>query len=435
MPFDHVRQWLLSARDAINAAMAAPDFYWQLGLIAACGLAAWASRAMFRARFDAGSMAMGWPGPLRRVVRALIHSAPIAVFAALLLALSGVSRAVGAAGAVDLPFVAARLALAWLVMRLAMNALRGPVMVALVSVLAWSVALLSIVGQLQAAGAALDSVAIVLGDLRLTPLLLIKLVVLLALALWLSKLVSQFFESRITRSDDLTPSMQVLLIKLTHVVLMVVAVALVLSAVGINLSALAIFSGAVGVGIGLGLQKIVSNFISGIILLVDKSVKPGDLVSVGDSTGRISAMNTRYISIAAGDGRDILIPNEDLVTQKVVNWTYSDTNALVKVKFGAAYDADPRRVCQLAIDVATGVERVSKTKPPGCLLAEFGESGMQFGLTFWVTDPGGMDAARSEVLMALWEAFKREDIKMPYPVREVRMAAPPAADIPASGSQ
>ncbi len=435
MPFDHVRQWLLSARDAINAAMAAPDFYWQLGLIVACGLAAWASRAMFRARFDAGSMAMGWPGPLRRVVRALIHSAPIAVFAALLLALSGVSRAVGATGAVDLPFVAARLALAWLVMRLAMNALRGPVTVALVSVLAWSVALLSIVGQLQAAGAALDSVAIVLGDLRLTPLLLIKLVVLLALALWLSKLVSQFLESRITRSDDLTPSMQVLLIKLTHVVLMVVAVALVLSAVGINLSALAIFSGAVGVGIGLGLQKIVSNFISGIILLVDKSVKPGDLVSVGDSTGRISAMNTRYISIAAGDGRDILIPNEDLVTQKVVNWTYSDTNALVKVKFGAAYDADPRRVCQLAIDVATASERISTAKPPGCLLAEFGESGMQFGLTFWVTDPGGMDAARSEVLMALWEAFKREDVKMPYPVREVRMAALPAADLPASGSQ
>ena len=436
MPFDHIRQGLLSVRDAVNAAIASPDFYWQLGLIAACGLVAWASRALFRARFDVGSMAMGWPGPLRRAVRALIRSAPIAVFAALLLLLSVVSHAAGTSGASDLPFVAARLALAWLVMRLAMNALHSPLTVVLVSVLAWSVALLSIIGELQAAGAALDSVAIVLGDLRLTPLLLIKLVVLLALALWLSKLVSQFLESRITRSDDLTPSMQVLLIKLTHVVLMVVAVVLVLSAVGINLSALAIFSGAVGVGIGLGLQKIVSNFISGIILLVDKSVKPGDLISVGDSTGRISAMNTRYISIAAGDGRDILIPNEDLVTQKVVNWTYSDTNALVKVKFGAAYDADPRRVCHLAIDVATGAERVSKTKPPGCLLAEFGESGMQFGLTFWVTDPGGMDGARSEVLTALWEAFRREDIRMPYPVRDVRMAAPtPAAEAPVGGSR
>ena len=113
--------------------------------------------------------------------------------------------------------------------------------------------------------------------------------------------------------------------------LMVVAIAIALGAVGINLSALAVFTGAAGVGIGLGLQKIVANFISGIILLADKSVKPGDLVTIGDSSGRISAMKTRYISVAAGDGREFLIPNEDLVTQKVVNWTYTDKNTLVKV--------------------------------------------------------------------------------------------------------
>src|SRR3978361_1172796 len=103
--------------------------------------------------------------------------------------------------------------------------------------------------------------------------------------------------------------------------LMLFAITLVMGAVGINLSALAVFSGAVGVGIGFGLQKIVANFISGVILLADKSVKPGDLVTIGDSSGRISAMNTRYISVAAGDGREFLIPNEDLITQKVVNWT------------------------------------------------------------------------------------------------------------------
>jgi small-conductance mechanosensitive channel len=102
-----------------------------------------------------------------------------------------------------------------------------------------------------------------------------------------------------------------------------------------------VFTGAAGVGIGLGLQKIVANFISGIILLVDKSVKPGDLVTIGDSSGRISAMKTRYISVAAGDGREFLIPNEDLVTQKVVNWTYTDKNTLVKVLFSTNYDADP----------------------------------------------------------------------------------------------
>lgn len=435
MPLDHVRQWLLSAREMIGAAVVSPDFYLQLGLVALCALVAWASRALFRARFDVSSMAMGWPGRLRRFMRVLVGSAPIAVFAALVFLLGILIRGTELGGSAWLLLAAAQLALTWLAIRLVISAIRDPLLVSLVSLLAWCIAVLGIVGQLQTVSAALDSVAIVLGDLRLSPLLVIKLVVLLALALWASKLLSQFLESRISHASDLTPSMQVLLIKLTHVVLMVLAVVLVLSAVGINLSALAIFSGAVGVGIGLGLQKIVSNFISGVILLVDKSVKPGDLVSIGDSTGRISAMNTRYISIAAGDGRAILVPNEDLVTQKVVNWTYSDTNALVKVKFGAAYDSDPRRVCQLAIDVAAASERVSTAKSPGCLLAEFGESGMQFGLTFWVTDPSGMDSARSEVLMALWDAFKREDIRMPYPVRDIRMATPPAADAPAGGSR
>ena len=131
--------------------------------------------------------------------------------------------------------------------------------------------------------------------------------------------------------------------------LLIFAIAVALSAVGINLSALAIFSGAAGVGIGFGLQKIVANFISGIILLVDKSVKPGDLVTIGDNSGRISAMKTRYISVAAGDGREFLIPNEDLVTQKVTNWTYTDRNTLVKVNFATSYDVNPRLVCKLAI--------------------------------------------------------------------------------------
>ena len=173
--------------------------------------------------------------------------------------------------------------------------------------------------------------------------------------------------------------------------LMVLAVVIVLSAVGINLSALAIFSGAVGVGIGFGLQKIVANFISGVILLADKSVKPGDLVTIGDSSGRISAMNTRYISVAAGDGREFLIPNEDLITQKVVNWTYTDKNTLVKVNFSTNYDADPRLVCKLAIEAAEASPRATKGKPPNCIITEFAEAGMKFTLTFWIADPDGMD--------------------------------------------
>ena len=263
--------------------------------------------------------------------------------------------------------------------------------------------------------------SVVLGGLRLTPLLLIKLGALLVIALWLTNLFSNFVEARITQSGELTPSLQVLLIKMIRMCLMIFAVAVAMSAVGINLSALAIFSGAAGVGIGFGLQKIVANFISGIILLVDKSVKPGDLVTIGDSSGRISAMKTRYISVAAGDGREFLIPNEDLVTQKVTNWTYTDKNTLVKVIFGTNYDADPRLVCKLAIEIAAGAKRALKSKPPGCILTEFAEAGMKFSLNFWIADPDGMDNVKSEVMLALWDAFKREGIQVPYPVREIRV--------------
>jgi small-conductance mechanosensitive channel len=292
-----------------------------------------------------------------------------------------------------------------------------------VSVSAWVVAALSIIGQLDFAVDALDSdqVAVVLAGLRLTPLLLIKAGALLILALWLTNIASNFVESQINRSSDLTPSIQVLLVKMVRMGLMVVAIAIALGAVGINLSALAVFTGAAGVGIGLGLQKIVANFISGLILLVDKSVKPGDLVTIGDSSGRISAMKTRYISVAAGDGREFLIPNEDLVTQKVVNWTYTDKNTLVKVSFGTNYDADPRLVCKLAIDIAAAAPRAIKSRPPNCILTEFTEAGMKFSLTFWIADPDGMDNVKSDVMLALWDAFKREGIRVPYPVREIRV--------------
>jgi small-conductance mechanosensitive channel len=199
--------------------------------------------------------------------------------------------------------------------------------------------------------------------------------------------------------------------------LMVMAIAIALGAVGINLSALAVFSGAVGVGIGIGLQKIVANFISGSV----GGQIPGDLVTIGDSSGRISAMKTRYISVAAGDGREFLIPNEDLVTQKVTNWTYTDNNTLVKVNFGTNYDADPRLVCKLAVDIAAAAPRAIKSRTPNCILVEFTEAGMKFSLTFWIADPDGMDDVKSEVMLSLWETFKREGIRVPYPVRETRV--------------
>jgi small-conductance mechanosensitive channel len=419
MDLNEITEFLLSAARSVGAEVASPWFYLQLGLILAGAGIAYAAGAAIRSRIDMTSLAMGWPAPLRHLVRVLVANASTLAFAIVMIVARVTMWHSTWPSRSYLLAVAAKLALAWLMIRLITSVMRNAFVVRLVSISAWLIAALSILGQLDPTVDTLDSVSIVLGGLRLTPLLLIKLGVLLIVALWLTNIASNFVESRITRSSDLTPSIQVLLVKIVRLSLMVFAVAAVLSAVGINLSALAIFTGAAGVGIGFGLQKIVANFISGIILLADKSVKPGDLVTIADSTGRISAMNTRYISVAAGDGREFLIPNEDLITQKVVNWTYTDKNTLVKISFGTNYDADPRLVCKLAIDIAAAAPRALKPKPPNCILTEFTEAGMKFALTFWIADPDGMDNVKSDVMLALWEAFKREGIKVPYPVREL----------------
>jgi small-conductance mechanosensitive channel len=421
MELNDITDFLHAAGQSVGAEVASPWFYLQFGLILASAGIALAADATIRARIDMTSFAMGWPLPLRHFARVLVESAPTAVFAILVIAERIAMYHSTWPSRSYLLMVSAKLALAWLVIRLVTSVIRNAFIVKLVSVSAWVVAALSIINQLDPTVDALDSVSIVLGGLRLTPLLVIKLGALLVAALWLTNIASNFVESKINQSTDLTPSIQVLLVKMIRMGLMVLAITIAMGAVGINLSALAVFSGAVGVGIGIGLQKIFANFISGIILLADKSVKPGDLVTIGDSTGRISAMKTRYISVAAGDGREFLIPNEDLVTQKVVNWTYTDKNTLVKVLFGTNYDADPKLVCKLAIDIAASAKRALKSKPPNCILTEFAEIGMKFSLTFWIADPDGMDSVKSDVMLALWDAFRREGVRVPYPVREIRI--------------
>jgi small-conductance mechanosensitive channel len=421
MALKSVLDVLQNAARSLGAEVTSPWFYFQIGVVAVGAGIALAVHTTIRSRVDLATLGKSWPAPARLIVHTLVNQSSTVVFFVLMRLTRLVMTASTWPSRSYLLSVFAKLALAWLAINLLTSVIRNQFVLRVVSISAWLVAALSIIGQLQPVIDALDSVSVVLGGLRLTPLLVIQLAVLLAVALWLANIASNFIEHRIAQTGDLTPSVQVLLIKVIRLGLMVFAVAVAMSAVGVNLSALAIFSGAAGVGIGFGLQKIIANFISGIILLADKSVKPGDLVTIGDSSGRISAMKTRYISVAAGDGREFLIPNEDLVTQKVTNWTYTDKNTLVKVAFGTNYDADPRLVCKLAADIAAAHPRATKGKTPACLLAEFAEAGMKFSLTFWIGDPDGMDGVKSDVMLALWDAFKREGIRVPYPVRELRV--------------
>jgi small-conductance mechanosensitive channel len=198
-----------------------------------------------------------------------------------------------------------------------------------------------------------------------------------------------------------------------------------LSAIGINLTVFTVFSGAVGVGIGFGLQKVVSNLFSGIIILLDRSIKPGDTISVGETFGWIRELRARFVSVVTRDGREYLIPNEDFITHEVINWSYSDDLVRIDVPFGASYDADPHKISAVAIEAAATVPRVVEAQMPVCWLTAFGESSLDFLLRFWIRDPqNGLTNVRGAVLLAVWDAFKTHGIGIPYPHREVIMKTP-----------
>jgi small-conductance mechanosensitive channel len=318
--------------------------------------------------------------------------------------------------------VATSLATAWLVIVLITGLIENPFVNRLVAISAWAVAALSILGLLQPIMDALDSVAVTIGALRISPLLVLKTTVLMLVTLWAAVTASRFLERRVQNASDLTPSVQVLIGKLIRLVFVAFAILIVLSAVGINLSAFAFFSGAVGVGLGFGLQKIVSNLVSGFILLADKSIKPGDVISVDESFGWVTSIGARYTSIEMRDGREFLVPNEDFITQRVINWSHSNEEVRLEVKFGVSYDSDPHKICELAVQTARSVKRILSNPPPVCFLVEFGDFSLHFFLRFWIRDPvEGVTNIRGTVMLALWDAFRREGIEIPFPVRDVRI--------------
>jgi small-conductance mechanosensitive channel len=394
----------------------------QLVLIALAALAGWAVAALIRKRIDIMKLTAGWPAYLRTVAKTVIENLGIIVTIVLLFSIYAGMRATMLPSRSYVIGIAANLATAWVVIAILASVIHNQLFNRLVSVAAWSIAALSILGLLDPVEDALDSAGVVIGGLRITALIAIKATVLLLLALWAATATSNFLDRRLRSYPDLTPSIQVLLGKLVRIALITFAVLVVLSSVGIDFSALALFSGAVGVGVGFGLQKIVSNLVSGIILLADKSIKPGDIITLGDNWGWVDTMGARYTSVVSPDGREYLIPNEDFVTQRVINWSYSNERVGLDVKFGVSYASDPHQVRAIALAAVTALPRVLKDPAPVCQLAKFGDSSLDFSLWFWIGDPiKGVGNVRSDVLLALWDAFKREGIEIPYPVRDMRL--------------
>jgi small-conductance mechanosensitive channel len=321
--------------------------------------------------------------------------------------------------------VALALAFAWLASSVLTRAIRNKTLARMIALGAFIYIAVGILGVREPVNSFLDAIALQFGNVRISALLVLSTLVATSLLLWLANIVGRLIENRIGQLNDLSPSVRVLVGKVVRIGLIVLALVFAVSSAGIDLTALTIFSGAIGVGLGFGLQKVVSNFVSGIIILSDNSIKPGDTIELGETFGWIQELRARYVSVVTRDGREYLIPNEDFVTQKVVNWSYTDNFVRVDVAFGVSYDSDPHEVIRIALEATEKIERVNASRKPVCWMTAFGESSLDFKLRFWIDDPQrGLTNIRGQVLISLWDAFKEAGISIPFPHREIIVRTP-----------
>lgn len=315
-----------------------------------------------------------------------------------------------------------KLLLAWIAIRISLQFIENNFVRNIFALTIWVIAALSIFGMLDQTANILDELGFNIGEFRLSALAVLKGTFAVFILLYAAGIISGFAERRIMKVQSLTRSSQVLISKVIHITLMAIALLIAITSAGIDLSLFAVFGGAIGLGIGFGLQKGISNLFSGMLLLMDRSIKPGDVIEILDTGtfGWVNHMAARYTEIVTRDNKSFLIPNEDFITQRVVNWSHGDNLIRLQVTFGVHYDSDPHQVKELAEIAATTPERVVSDPKPVCWLTEFGDSSLNFSLRFWIKDAeAGVTNIRGQVMMALWDAFKENDIKIPYPHREI----------------
>jgi len=312
--------------------------------------------------------------------------------------------------------------IAWIAIRMIVQFIANRMMRNFFAITIWTIATLSIFGILDQTTTALDTFAFSIGDFRLSALAVIKSLLLVFALVYFAGLAAAFTERKISTIESLSRSSQVLISKITRISLIVCALIIGITSAGIDLSLFAVFGGAIGLGIGFGLQKGISNLFSGMLLLMDRSIKPGDVIEIPDigTFGWVNHMAARYTEIITRDNKSILIPNEDFITQRVVNWSHGDSLIRVQIAFGVHYDSDMEKVIEIAIEAAKKPERVVSSRAPVCWITEFGDSSVNFSLRFWIKDAQeGMTNVRGQVMMELWKAFKKEGIQIPYPHREI----------------
>lgn len=284
--------------------------------------------------------------------------------------------------------------------------------------------ILHIFGALEQSILYLDELYFKVGNVKISVYLLIKAFIVLLLVFWLSSLVSKKSKSYIDNNKNIKSSTKGIISKFIDIIVYSVVFLIILKTFGVDLTTIAVIGGAVGVGIGFGLQKIASNFISGIILLFEKSVEVGDIVELDNSNiyGTIKYFGGRYTLVECMDGKEIMIPNEEFITNKVTNWTYSNNRARIEIKINVSFDSDFTKAKEIMLDCALSHKRCMKYPEPECYITDFNDCDVSMILYFWISDiVEGRMGAKSDVMVEILKSFAQNNITIPYPIRDINI--------------
>jgi len=283
-----------------------------------------------------------------------------------------------------------------------------------------------------------DEFAFHLGEMRFSAFLILKALITLIMVFWVAGIVSEFAENRLMKLSKMKSSNRSLIIKTVQILVYFAAVTIGLDTMGFDLTTLTIFGGALGIGLGFGLQKIASNFISGIILLFEKSIEDDDLVELDDGIfGFVRHTGARYTLIETPDGREVMVPNEDFMTNRVTNWTYTNKQGRIEITVGVSYASDVEKARELILEAARQHPRCITDPEPVCFMREFADSSINMLLQFWIADITlGRYEPHSDVMRAIWRSFQKNGIEIPFPQRDVHIkgAGSSAGDIFGAGS-
>ncbi len=325
---------------------------YQVGIILALAVLAWGIGRFADPKVEGWLRDReGWSKRRLRFALQVRRRIPMITFVVLTWATMTVMREITWPSRSYLIGVASTIALAWTFVGIASFVVENRILRRTMKWGLWIYVTLYYLGAIDAVSGVLDNLALSVGDMHLSLLDVLRAVVVTGVLFAAARLFSRSSAEQIQKNEDISPSMQVLVVKFLQVVLYGAAFFIGLKAVGVDLTGLAVLSGAIGVGLGFGLQKVVSNLVSGVIILLDKSIKPGDVISLGETFGWIQQLGARYVSVVTRDGREYLIPNEDLITGQVVNWSHTNAFVRLDIFFGTAYANDPHKVRKIAIEL------------------------------------------------------------------------------------